>query len=48
MKLYKKSQSPGWHIIVLAIILLAAAVIFAIMMWQSKGIMADYIDRIFS
>lgn len=48
MKLYKKSQTTGRHVILMTIILLAVLLVVAIIILQSKGIMTAYLDKIFS
>ena len=47
MKLYKKSQSVGRHVILLVIILLAVLLVVGIIVWQSGGVLTAYLDKIF-
>jgi hypothetical protein len=47
MKLYKKSQSVGRHIIVMILIILAVVIVMSIIIWQSKDVMYAYLNKIF-
>jgi hypothetical protein len=47
MKFYKKSMA-GWDWVITVLVLLAIALVFAFIIWQSKGPMTSYLDKIFS
>lgn len=48
MKLNKKSQTVGRHVIILVIILLVVLLVLGIIIWQAKDVMNIYLNKIFS